>query len=97
MSETAVDALTEAEAKAELARLVTEIKLADSAYYKDDDPHLTDAEYDALRQRNLDIEKRFPHLKRKDSPSDRVVKASVTLSTGTVTSVMTVAVPELPL
>lgn len=64
--------LTEAEAKRELARLAIEIKLADAAYYKEDDPHLSDAEYDALRQRNSDVEAAFPHLKRKDSPSDRV-------------------------
>ncbi len=67
-----VDALSEAEARAELARLATEINLADAAYYQRDDPHLTDAEYDALRQRNLAIEAAFPHLKRKDSPSDKV-------------------------
>ena len=72
MSEIAVDAMSEKEAKAELARLATEIKLADAAYYNDDDPHLTDAEYDDLRARNLAIESRFPHLKRKDSPTDRV-------------------------
>ena len=64
--------LSEAEAKRELARLAIEIKLADAAYYKEDDPHLSDAEYDALRQRNSDVEAAFPHLKRKDSPSDRV-------------------------
>ncbi|MEO9968524.1 MAG: NAD-dependent DNA ligase LigA [Hyphomonadaceae bacterium] len=68
----AVEALTEAGARAELARLATEINLADAAYYQRDDPHLTDAEYDALRQRNLAIEAKFPHLKRKDSPSDKV-------------------------
>ncbi len=67
-----VDALNETEAKRELARLATEIKLADGAYYKEDDPHLTDAEYDALRLRNSEIEARFPELKRSDSPSDRV-------------------------
>ena len=64
--------LTEAEAKRELARLAIEIKLADAAYYKEDDPHLSDAEYDSLRQRNSDVEAAFPHLKRKDSPNDRV-------------------------
>ncbi|MEM7460975.1 MAG: NAD-dependent DNA ligase LigA, partial [Pseudomonadota bacterium] len=68
----AVDALTEDQARKELARLVTELKLADASYYGDDEPHLTDAEYDALRHRNLEIEERFPHLKRSDSPSDRV-------------------------
>ena len=68
----AVDALTEKQAKAELARLVVELKLADAAYYQDDAPHMSDADYDRLRQRNLQIEERFPDLKRKDSPSDRV-------------------------
>ena len=68
----AVEALTEDQARKELARLVTEIKLADAAYYGEDAPHLTDAEYDALRQRNLAIEARFPTLKRSDSPSDKV-------------------------
>ncbi|WP_084418106.1 NAD-dependent DNA ligase LigA [Henriciella litoralis] len=67
-----VESLTEAEARRELARLATEIRLADSAYYKDDDPHFTDAEYDALRTRNSEIEAHFPALKRADSPSDRV-------------------------
>ncbi|MEO0606793.1 MAG: NAD-dependent DNA ligase LigA [Pseudomonadota bacterium] len=68
----AVDDLNEDQARKELARLVTEIKLADASYYKDDDPHLTDAEYDHLRRRNLAIEARFPHLKRSDSPSDAI-------------------------
>ena len=76
MSEKPVEALSEAEAKSELARLAMEIALADAAYYKEDDPHLTDAEYDQMRQRNLAIETRFPHLKRKDSPSDRVGAAT---------------------
>lgn len=68
----AVDALTEDQARKELARLVTEIKLADASYYADDNPHLSDADYDALRHRNLAIEARFPELKRSDSPSDKV-------------------------
>ncbi|MCR9079977.1 MAG: NAD-dependent DNA ligase LigA [Hyphomonadaceae bacterium] len=67
-----VEALTEDQARKELARLATEIKLADAAYYTEDDPHMTDAAYDALRQRNLAIESAFPHLKRSDSPSDSV-------------------------
>ncbi|MCL4139808.1 UNVERIFIED_CONTAM: hypothetical protein GTU68_019678 [Idotea baltica] len=45
---------------------------ADAAYYEDDAPVLTDAEYDRLRARNLAIEARFPDLKRDDSPTDRV-------------------------
>lgn len=68
----AVEALTEAEAAAELARLAREIAEADAAYYQNDAPDITDAEYDALRQRNSAIESRFPALKREDSPSLRV-------------------------
>ncbi len=67
-----VDDLTEEEARAELERLVALIQDADEAYYQDDAPSLSDAEYDVLRQRNLAIEKRFPQLKREDSPSERV-------------------------
>lgn len=68
----AASALTEAEAVAELARLAREIAEADVAYYQNDAPVLTDAEYDALRLRNAEIEARFAHLKRDDSPSVRV-------------------------
>jgi DNA ligase (NAD+) len=69
---TPVRALTEAEAAAELARLAQAIAEADAAYYQNDAPELTDADYDALRQRNAEIEAAFPHLKREDSPSLRV-------------------------
>tara|TARA_R110000868_G_scaffold104220_3_gene286734 strand:- start:11650 stop:13752 length:2103 start_codon:yes stop_codon:yes gene_type:complete len=73
MSEaTPVEDLAPDEAAAELARLAALIAEADAAYYQEDAPVLTDAEYDAARQRNLAIEARFPELKREDSPSDRV-------------------------
>lgn len=71
-AEIAVDALTEEQARKELARLALEIKLADVSYYQDDAPHLSDADYDHLRQRNLAIETRFPELKRSDSPTESV-------------------------
>src|ERR1700741_3392796 len=64
--------LTEAQAKAELKRLATEIAAHDKRYYQQDAPTVTDAEYDALRQRNASIEARFPELIRSDSPSRRV-------------------------
>lgn len=71
-----VETLTPEEAAAELARLAALIAEADAAYYQEDAPVLTDAEYDAARQRNLAIEARFPDLKREDSPSDRVGAAA---------------------
>ncbi|MGA9282003.1 MAG: NAD-dependent DNA ligase LigA [Pseudolabrys sp.] len=64
--------LTEAQAKAELKRLATEIAAHDKRYYQQDAPSVTDAEYDALRQRNSAIESRFPKLIRLDSPSKRI-------------------------
>ena len=77
MSEaTPVEALTPEEAAAELERLARLIAEADEAYYQEDAPVLTDAEYDTARQRNLAIESRFPELKREDSPSDRVGAAA---------------------
>ena len=67
-----VDRLTPSEAAAELARLADEIAAHDAAYHGDDAPIVSDAEYDALRQRNEAIEARFPELKRADSPSERI-------------------------
>ncbi len=67
-----VDALTAEDAEVELTRLASEIAEHDKRYYQADAPSISDAEYDALRQRNDAIEKRFPDLVREDSPSKRV-------------------------
>ncbi|MGA2055458.1 MAG: NAD-dependent DNA ligase LigA [Bradyrhizobium sp.] len=64
--------LTKAQAKVEHMRLVLEIERHDRAYYQDDAPKVTDAEYDALRQRFNAIEKRFPELVDASSPSQKV-------------------------
>jgi len=64
--------LSDAEAAAELKRLAAEIARHDRLYHQQDMPEISDAEYDALRRRNEAIEKRFPALVRKDSPSHRV-------------------------
>ena len=71
-SEIAIEALTEAQAKDELARLAKILKRANAAYHTQDDPEIDDSEYDALKRRNAAIEARFPDLKRQDSPSDQV-------------------------
>ncbi|MGZ9104035.1 MAG: NAD-dependent DNA ligase LigA, partial [Rhodoplanes sp.] len=64
--------LGEAQAKAELKRLAAEICEHDKRYYQEDAPTVSDAAYDALRERNAAIEARFPALIRADSPAQKV-------------------------
>ncbi|HSS13897.1 MAG TPA: hypothetical protein VLL04_08385, partial [Rhizomicrobium sp.] len=72
MSAKVVDKLTSAEAEKELDRLAKQIAEADHKYHGEDAPEISDADYDALRRRNAEIEARFPLLVRADSPSHRV-------------------------
>ena len=67
--------LSEAQAAEELTRLADAIAAHDLAYHQADAPVISDADYDALRQRNAGIEARFPHLMRENSPSFRVGSA----------------------
>ena len=64
--------LTEVEARAELERLAALLTRANTLYHAEDAPEISDAEYDSLKRRNAEIEARFPHLKRADSPSEQV-------------------------
>ncbi len=64
--------LSREEAEAELARLADAIPEHDKRYYQQDQPTISDAAYDALRQRNAEIESLHPDLIREDSPSMRV-------------------------
>ncbi len=67
-----VDDLSRNDAVQELERLAKEILKHDENYHGGDAPLVSDAEYDALRRRNLAIEQLFPDLIREDSPSKRV-------------------------
>jgi len=69
---TPVEDLTESEAADELARLADELAGHDIRYFQDEAPTISDADYDALKRRNSDIEARFPHLVRDNSPSLRL-------------------------
>jgi DNA ligase (NAD+) len=64
--------MTQADAAKELAFLAAEIARHDRAYHENDAPLVTDAEYDALRRRNAELEALYPGLIREDSPSTRV-------------------------
>ena len=59
-----IDQLTEAEVADELAALASEIAEHDRRYHAEDAPTISDADYDALRRRNAEIELRFPELVR---------------------------------
>ena len=71
-AKTPVETLSEEEAAAELAFLAAEIARHDELYHGQDAPEISDADYDALKRRNEEIETRFPALVRDDSPSRRV-------------------------
>ncbi|WP_298745933.1 NAD-dependent DNA ligase LigA [uncultured Brevundimonas sp.] len=76
MTGAAVDQLTEDQARDELARLTAELARHDALYHGRDAPEISDAAYDALKRRALEIESRFPELTMADSPS-QVVGAAV--------------------
>jgi DNA ligase (NAD+) len=70
--DTSVRELSEKQAKAEHARLAAEIAEHDRRYYQEDAPTVSDAEYDALRQRYAAIEARFPQLRTAESLTQHV-------------------------
>ncbi|MEZ0261135.1 MAG: NAD-dependent DNA ligase LigA [Alphaproteobacteria bacterium] len=68
----AADQLNPMEAALEADTLRRQIKRHDKAYHQQDNPEISDAEYDALKNRLRDIEKAFPNLITKDSPTQTV-------------------------
>ena len=64
--------ISEADAANELMRLARQIAHHNRRYHAEDDPEISDAEYDALVRRNAELEAQFPHLVRADSPSQSV-------------------------
>ncbi|MGB6117949.1 MAG: NAD-dependent DNA ligase LigA [Mesorhizobium sp.] len=67
-----VDTLTQEQAASELERLAKELAEHDYRYNTQDAPTISDADYDALKRRNSEIEARYPELVREDSPSKKV-------------------------
>ncbi|MDQ3245290.1 MAG: NAD-dependent DNA ligase LigA [Pseudomonadota bacterium] len=73
-----MNAMTEAEAANRLMRLAKEIARHDRLYHDRDAPEISDADYDALVRENRELEERFPHSVRADSPSKRLGAAPTT-------------------
>ena len=78
MGEVRADVLSEAEAADRLMRLAREIARHDKLYHDQDAPEISDSGYDALVRENRELEARFPHLVRTDSPSKRLGAAPTT-------------------
>ncbi len=68
----AVEDMTERQARSEHKRLSDEITHHDRLYHDKDDPEISDADYDKLRQRLKAIEARFPQIVDMFSPTQRV-------------------------
>ena len=68
----AVDDLSEDMVRDELTRLANLLNTANKAYHGDDSPIMTDAEFDFLKKRNLEIELKFPQYKKSDSPTEKI-------------------------
>ena len=62
----------ERDAKQRHNELSKVIRHHDKRYYQEDNPELNDGEYDALRQELIALEKSFPDLITKDSPTQNV-------------------------
>jgi DNA ligase (NAD+) len=76
MSDIPVDQLTEAQARDELDRLSAELARHDALYHTQDAPEISDAAYDALKRRALEIEDAYPDLTSASSPSQVVGAAA---------------------
>src|SRR5262249_39032167 len=67
-----IERLNEAQARREHARLDKEIAAHDHRYYTQAAPTISDAEYDALRQRYEALEAAFPELATPESLTEKV-------------------------
>ncbi|HJD65718.1 MAG TPA: NAD-dependent DNA ligase LigA [Rickettsia endosymbiont of Bembidion nr. Transversale] len=67
-----IDLISEEEAEKLLIELADKIAEYNHAYYIEDKPLVSDAEYDQLFNTNLKLEQKFPHLILENSPSKKV-------------------------
>ncbi len=64
--------MTEGAARARIDALRTEIREHDRHYFVENDPRISDQQYDGLMRTLRDLEERFPKLRAADSPTQRV-------------------------
>ncbi|HAG52642.1 MAG TPA: DNA ligase (NAD(+)) LigA [Alphaproteobacteria bacterium] len=64
--------LTETEAKKRIKRLVKEMNYHSDLYYNKQEPEIADVEYDEMFRELEKLEADFPHLKHKDTPTEKV-------------------------
>ncbi len=72
--------LTEDEASRRVLDLRHQLEYHNYRYYVQDDPEVTDAEYDALYRELKALEEQFPELVTPDSPTQRVSIGNATVS-----------------
>ena len=51
---------------------INKLKKYDEAYFKYDNPIISDKDYDGIKQEILNLEKKYSYLKNKNSPSQKV-------------------------
>lgn len=62
------------EAREELQRLKQVLEYHNKLYYEKNSPVISDAEYDKIFQRNLEIEKKYPELIKESSPTQKITE-----------------------
>jgi hypothetical protein len=74
VSKKAVDnnSITAAQAFAEINSLVDELEYHEKKYYEDNDPEISDYDFDMKLKRLEELEKQFPEFKQSESPTERV-------------------------
>ena len=70
--ENPVESLSRKAAETELAELSRQIAEENKRYHQEDEPRISDGEFDRLKQRAKAIEDRFPELKSSDSQTEKV-------------------------
>ena len=51
---------------------INKLKQFDKAYFENDDPIISDRDYDIIKQEILNLEKKYTYLNNKNSPSKKV-------------------------